>query len=511
MIAFPSKSSIDAWGKLCNSGLDHKSMLPYYKKFHTFNAPPKEIKDSLGLQYIDEKAQGSSGPIQVSFCCEHNQLEQAWKATFNSLGLEATNDPITGEGGGGQNNAGSVDPKTATRSHAAATYYNANVAKRANLRVVTEALVGRIIISDNETGLRATGVCFIDETQQESQVFARKEVILAAGALQSPQLLELSGIGSADILRHHGIDVILDQPFVGENLQDHVMAAVSFETEVEIFDTLRDNRVVSAAKAQYENDKTGPFAGRTYSSAYVPWSDLLDKACQTELMKMMQDVIDENVPQSPVQRKQFQVIRSLLQEDQASAVQYSLIPAQINVAEGPNISQMLKPVQSENYFTILTSLSHPFSRGSVHINSSDPSVKPTLDPNYLSHPLDKEILALHLPFLEILVETEPLAFLVKGGGRRIPADIDLHKLAAARQHTELSIPHYHLSGTCAMMPKGLGGVVDERLRVHEVGNLRVVDSSIFPIIPRGNIQSTVYAVAERAADIIKEDLQQPRQ
>lgn len=116
MIAYPSKSSIDAWGKLGNSGWDHKSMLPYLRKFHTFNTPPKDIKDSLGLQYIDKKAQGSSGPIQVSFGCEPNRLEQAWKATFLKLGQEATNDPITGESGGGQNNAGSVDPKIATRA-----------------------------------------------------------------------------------------------------------------------------------------------------------------------------------------------------------------------------------------------------------------------------------------------------------------------------------------------------------------------------------------------------------
>lgn len=510
MIAYPSKSSIDAWGKLGNSGWDHESMLPYLRKFHTFNAPSKDIKDSLGLQYMDEKAQGSSGPVQVSFGCEHSRLEQAWKATFKNLGHEAAKDPITGESGGGQNNAGSVDPKTATRSHAAAAYYKADVAKRTNLRVVTEALVGRIIIANDESGLRATGICFVDQIKREN-VISAKEVILAAGALQSPQLLELSGIGSADILRYQGIDVILDQPFVGENLQDHVMAAVSFEAEVETLDTLRDNKVVNAAKAQYEKDRMGPFAGRTYSSAYVPWSELLDRACQEKLMKMLEDSIDTNVPQPPVQSKQFQVMSSLLKENQASAVQYSLIPAQINVAEGPNLSQMLKPVQPENYFTILTSLSHPFSRGSVHINSSDPSAKPTLDPKYLTHPLDKEILALHLPFLESLVRTEPLASLVKEGGRRIPANIDLHDLAAARQHTELSIPHYHLSGTCAMMPKSLGGVVDERLRVHGIGNLRVVDASIFPILPRGNIQSMVYAVAERAADIIKEDLEQPRQ
>ena len=154
-------------------------------------------------------------------------------------------------------------------------------------------------------------------------------------------------------------------------------------------------------------------------------------------------------------------------------------------------------------------LSHPLSRGHTHISSPSVSSKPTIDPRYLSHPLDLEIFAQHLRFLETLVVTEPLASLLKPGGRRNPAfavigrDGDLETAKSFLRQATLS--NWHPMGTCAMMPREKGGVVNERLIVYGTANLRVVDASIFPVTTRGNPQTTVYAVAERAADLIKED------
>ena len=134
----------------------------------------------------------------------------------------------------------------------------------------------------------------------------------------------------------------------------------------------------------------------------------------------------------------------------------------------------------------------------------------------MSHPLDPEILGRHMAALDQLFAAEPLAGLLKPGGRRLPTGSPLfdpaktaspeERLEAGREHARRYIRSTsHPVGTCAMLPKEKGGVVDERLRVHDVKGLRIVDASIFPMVPLGNIQSTVYAVAERAADFVKED------
>ena len=172
--------------------------------------------------------------------------------------------------------------------------------------------------------------------------------------------------------------------------------------------------------------------------------------------------------------------------------------------------------EPENYAAILVSLPHPFSAGTVHIGSKDPTQLPVVDPQFMCHPLDAEILGRHMKALDQLLAAEPFASLLKPGGRRLPADSPLFapeaadseakRLDAAREHARRYIRSTsHPVGTCSMLPRDKGGVVDARLRVYGVRGLRIVDASVFPMVPRGNIQSTVYAVAERAADFVKEE------
>ena len=164
----------------------------------------------------------------------------------------------------------------------------------------------------------------------------------------------------------------------------------------------------------------------------------------------------------------------------------------------------------ENYISIIAMLAHPFSRGSVHIRSSDPAEKPTVDFKYLTHPLDAEILARHMCNFKKLIAREPLASCIKSGGKRLPASFP-EAMDSVEQAKEMlrdcAATNYHPAGTCAMMAEELGGVVNDRLVVYGTTNLRVCDASIMPIIPRGNILTTVYAAAEKGADIIKEDLE----
>ncbi|KAJ8102390.1 glucose-methanol-choline oxidoreductase [Lipomyces tetrasporus] len=143
----------------------------------------------------------------------------------------------------------------------------------------------------------------------------------------------------------------------------------------------------------------------------------------------------------------------------------------------------------------LVSLANPLSRGTVHITSGSVQNLPAVD-QYLSHPVDIEILARHVQWVPTLVGTKPLADYVKPNGAVLPKGTDHVK--------RNTVTFNHPCGTGAMMSFDLGGVVDDRLRVNSVNSLRVVDASVFPMIPKGFIQSSVYAVAEKAADLIKE-------
>jgi choline dehydrogenase-like flavoprotein len=140
----------------------------------------------------------------------------------------------------------------------------------------------------------------------------------------------------------------------------------------------------------------------------------------------------------------------------------------------------------------------------VHISSKDASVPPTWDPNYCSHPLDLEILARTVGFVEKIVNTAPYKDMIDTELKRLP-DATGDDLEVAKEIVrERSVSCFHIAGTCRMLSRELGGVVNERLMVHGTCNIRVVDASMIPLEPLGNIQTTVYAVAERAADFIKE-------
>ena len=178
-------------------------------------------------------------------------------------------------------------------------------------------------------------------------------------------------------------------------------------------------------------------------------------------------------------------------------------------ADGSQAKDVTTTIEDGKYITLATFLSYPLSRGSVHIRSNSVADKPVIDPNYFSHPLDLETHARHLRYIETIVSTEPLASLLTPNRRRSPAFAKVGPdLAAAKDYLRRTmISAWHPVGTCAMLPRDDGGVVDERLKVYGTQNLRVVDASIMPLICRGNTQSTVYAIAERAADLIKEDHQ----
>ncbi|KZL75639.1 gmc oxidoreductase [Colletotrichum incanum] len=501
LMLYPSKAILDTWGALGNDGWSFDALTPYFRRFGTDHPPPQSAKDIVGLNYHDEKLSGK-GPLQVSYGEGYNSMNAAWMCTFDNLGLGVTGDPRSGKSFGAFQNPCSIDPETKTRSFAASAYYTPEVAQRSNLVVLTESLVKKIVFDNTEGDVSVTGVQIITKDGQERTVSAKIEVVLSAGSLQTPQLLELSGIGGKDLLESHGIPVVIDNPNVGENVQDHPIVCQSFEVndEVPSADILRDGNILNTVVGQYQATREGPLGQSTISAAYTPLADnngLLSKDAKKFLL---------DTHEAHSSTTSGKLIRSLIESSDEPSSQYLLFPSQITINDSPaNMAEYILPSQPENYITIMTMLNHPFSRGTVHITSPNVTVLPNWDPKFNSNPLDLELLARNVQFVERIVGTEPFRSLLKPGGKRLPElkGDDLESAKEIVRQRQISV--FHVSGSCAMLPREGGGVVDERLRVYGVKKLRVADASIFPIEPLGNIQSTVYAVAERAADIIKED------
>jgi choline dehydrogenase-like flavoprotein len=436
----------------------------------------------------------------------YGPFQASWAKTLDKLGWCNSDDPIEGEKLGTFACGLSIDAETKTRGYAASAYYNQDVSKRPNLEVLAETSVEKILTKNSGSSVEATGVR-VRTKDGTHEIFATKEVILSAGAIQSPQILELSGIGQKELLEKHGIPVVLDSPGVGENLQDHAISAPCFEIADDQVsaDIMRDPNIVQAVLQQYMTTKTGPLVGIPISVTMLPLLDSDGRVSHDEVAQLAKQYADgTNLPLW--QKRQYEQLEKQILGPKEAAGYAMMLPLQLNIsAEAPQSKEMLAPTNPKNFITIMAVNNHPFSRGFCHIRSADPREKPILDPQYLSHPIDLEILARYTQYIETIVKTEPFASLLKPSGR-LPEGKQATDLDTAKGIVkERLLSTFHPTGTCAMMPKELNGVVDSRLKVHGTKNLRVVDASIFPMETLGNIQATVYAVAEKAADLIKED------
>jgi choline dehydrogenase-like flavoprotein len=501
MIVWPSRIGLNAWAKLGNPGWGWDDLAPYVRKFHTASAPSDKVRQFFNGMQFDEKDQGTDGPVQVSFGEEYMPFHGAWFDTLKNLGYPQKGDPINGQGTGPFVTPGAIDPVTHTRSHAGAVYLTDAVKQRPNLRVMTGALVERIVFKKEGDGPAVAIAVHVQQGEKTYEIRINKEVILAAGATQTPQILELSGIGDAKLLNKHGIDMIVDNANVGENLQDHGIVSFGYEVAdgMPSGDMARDPQVAAAAMAAYQKDGSGPLGMVGLVSAFLPCLDFPAE----ERQKLVESIDTENV--SPALKKQYEVLKEIIKDPEEPTAQYILAPFQLLPREGPSGKGIFGMSHPGLFISLVALLSYPLARGSVHIKSVNPRDDPVIDEGILRHKVDLELHARHSIFMEKLAETEPLASMLKRGGERLHTPERLTDLKKAEEACkELVLSMYHVSGSCAMLPREDGGVVDTKLRVYGTSNVRVVDASIFPLEPRGNIQATVFAVAEKAADIVKE-------
>ncbi|KAL3455051.1 alcohol oxidase [Aspergillus heterothallicus] len=499
----PTKAGIDAWNTLGATGWTWENLQPYYKKSHTLQLPDAETQKHIGLDWLDTDLHGNSGPLKASFPAQlEDPLARAWNETFKTLGFGADADPFSGCSLGGHSNLATVDAGTKTRSYAASAY--GVPALEQGVQIVTEALVQRILFEGAGTSeMVATGVEVIINGEIQT-VQARKEVIICAGAFGTPKVLELSGIGNKEILGRLNIPVIVDNPNVGENLQDHLMTGVSFEAidGVVTADPLlrQEPEAIAAAMQQYMEHKKGPMTiGGVQSCASMPILDFHNS--NPERTSTTQEYID-TLLSDPDDRGT--AIRDIFSQPNEPICTMFMFLAQANLHDDSGDSFVGNSLQHGNFISLGLETSLPFSRGTAHITSADPAANQAIDPRYFSHPLDLELMARNLLDVERLHKVAPLSDFLTPKGRRNHPDAFLTDIESAKKYIlDTAKTAYHYCGTAAMLPREKGGVVDERLKVYGTANLRVCDSSIFPLIPAANPMSSVYAVAERGADIIR--------
>ncbi|KAI4257434.1 MAG: hypothetical protein L6R42_005669, partial [Xanthoria sp. 1 TBL-2021] len=270
------KEDYDAWEELGNQGWGWHSLLPFFRKSETLHEPT-EKQQLNGQTYFDLKYHGADGPVQTSYPNQYGASHRHWHKTLQNVGVNINRSHFSGSNVGAWTTLTSVEPEQRERSYSATAYYRPNAAKP-NLVLLTGATVQELLLEPTKDEWTAKGATFTHEGEEHS-ISVRGEIIICAGSVQSPQLLELSGIGNPEVLQEAGIEVKVDNPAVGENLQDHMMTCMVYEVDPSIatLESLRsDPSAAKAADLEYRTSRTGILTTIPSSVAYLPFSRYLD-------------------------------------------------------------------------------------------------------------------------------------------------------------------------------------------------------------------------------------------
>ncbi|CAJ2500716.1 Uu.00g035690.m01.CDS01 [Anthostomella pinea] len=406
-----AKTVVDGWAELGNHGWEWPAFSQSLAKTYTVAMGPSLVT----------KPSNNQGPLQVAYAddCMGN-WPKIWADTIESLGFPGAQDTLTGQAAGGLMVPDTVDPALGIRSYAANAYLNPEVRGRANLTLRTGVEVKKVLLKKPE------GVEITDPTTgATTTVIAHREVIIAAGAFGSPKLLELCGIGDAGRLC---VDhVVVDAPGVGVNLQNHPLITLSFEVASDSPPTKdafvraalrQDGEVLGGPMKEYMEHRTGPFAssGMT-SAAQLPLPGLDTPEGRQELEGLFSTTGPSPSGVFALTHERF--VRAILSSRSEASGYYTFGSAY--AAFNPDGTSALPPMDAseDSYITVVLMLAHPLSRGSVHVVGAAAEQTLAIDLGYFSHPLDLEVMARHLQFIEQgLTVAEPLAKWLKPNGKR---------------------------------------------------------------------------------------------
>ncbi|KAG8626244.1 hypothetical protein KVT40_005189 [Elsinoe batatas] len=371
-----------------------------------------------------------------------------------------------------------VDPTTYTRTYSANTYF---IGTGYNLELRANTLVDTVTFEDGEDGdLHTTGTpCRL------------------ARSIQSSGILERSGVGLASTLEPLGVPVRLALP-VGENLQDHIRVQTSFQLRDNYtsFDKLRYDPVYAAEQLTLWG-QSQPSAYDYTGSEYFfgTWPSILGNS-SSHLLSLATRALGNST--SPIAAEKLKYLTTPL-GDNVPQLEIIFSDGYTGVKGYPSVNSTL---YGKGFITLISALQHPLSVGNIHISSLAPGATPLINPNYLSYEYEVEALVAAIKYARRVASTYPLAQSWESEYEPGPAVQTDEQIRQYIRDTVLTI--YHPVGTCAMLPREKGGVVDPELRVYGTQGLRVVDASVMPILPPGHIQTGVYAIAERGADFITE-------
>ena len=425
----------DQWRDLGCVGWGYPEVLPYFKRLET-------------ATFGNPQWRGQDGPIHATRVITDDPVSQAFVEACKEAGLPENEDYNAGSTEGVTRHQ--LSTRNGFRCGTAAGYLG-DAKRRTNLNIVTNAVASGVLFE----GRRATGVSY-RVNGEERHATARREVLLSAGAITSPHLLELSGVGNAEILKLHGIPVVRDLPAVGENLSDHLHNRLNFETTepVTANDIVRSNWHAARALLRFVMHRDGIFSTPTFKvQAFA--------RCHP----------DAEYPD-----------------------------ARIQCALSSGATRYARDLDRFPGFHIGSYYLWPESRGSIHLASPDPQERPKIHVNYLSHPRDREVTVLAFKMARRIAEQPGLQKVIVRETRPGPNAVsDDEILDYIMQTGETS---WHPIGTCRMGSDS-DSVVDEELRVRGLEGLRVVDASVMPHQISSNTNIPTIMIAERAADLIR--------
>lgn len=427
------------WRQLGNAGWAWDDVLPYFKRAETWK----------GDGEIDA-ARGTDGPLSVSPTRLKRDVVDKWIDAAVAAGYKRNDD----YNGADQEGVGyfqlTIDKG---RRCSSAVAYLKPARGRENLTVITNAQAEKLIIEDG----RATGVR-VNIKGKSKDIFARREVVLSAGAIGSPQILMLSGIGAADELLTQGIQVVKDLPGVGKNLQDHLQARPIFKTDLSTINIETNNIFKQGMIAlQYAINQTGPM---TMAASLGTGFLKTDPSLETPDIQFHIQPFSATAP-----------------------------------ADGPH---------KFSAFTASVLQMRPESAGHLELKSNDWRDHPAIHPNYLATKLDQDTIVKGIQIARKIAEFEPLkSHIIEEFTPGKSVDFDDYD-ATLNWARDTSVTIYHPTGTCKMGQDKMA-VVDERLRVHGIDGLRVADCSIMPVITSGNTNAPAIMIGEKLSDMMLED------
>ena len=430
-----NKHDYNSWAALGNEGWDYESLLPYF------------IKAENNKTFSESDLHGVDGPLHVQDLSLPSPVNQLFLNACEQQGVPHNGDINAGQQVGAR--LSQVTQHQGERCSAAKAYITPHL-NRKNLTVLSKVHVNKVLFCDKT----ATGVS-VSINNKAVVLHAKKEVVLSAGAINSPQILMLSGVGPKEQLKQHNIEIVNELSGVGENLHDHLT-------------------VVPLYKAKYSKGTFGISAGGAFNIA---------KGCVDWFAKR-EGQLTSNFAESHAFIKLFS-------DSKVPDVQLEFV---IGLVDDHS-----RKLHLGHGYSIHCSIMQPKSRGTIRLADANPLSAPLIDPNYLSHPDDLNVMLAGLKKTLQIMQSE--AFDVIRGNMVYPLDINNNEqlIEYIRQTAETE---YHPVGTCKMGQDAMA-VVNSQLQVHGVKNLRVVDASIMPHIITGNTNAGVIAIAEKAADLIK--------